>query len=51
MAVDPNRWTIEDVLARTDLARLLDEVAQPAGSSARGRRWHCPILDLSLIHI
>lgn len=36
------RWSIEDVLDRTDLTRLLDEVAEPA-ASARGRRWHCPV--------
>jgi hypothetical protein len=39
------RWAIEDVLARTDLARLLDELAQPATHAIRGRRWHCPITD------
>ena len=37
------RWRIDDVLARTDLARLLDEVAQPATQNVRGRRWHCPL--------
>jgi hypothetical protein len=37
------RWRIEDVLDRTDLAALLDEIAQPATHSARGRRWHCPL--------
>jgi DNA primase len=36
------RWPIEDILDRTDLARLLDEVAEPA-ASARGRRWRCPV--------
>lgn len=41
----PDRWTIDDVLAHTDLARLLDQVAQPASSSSRGRRWHCPVPD------
>lgn len=39
------RWRIDDVLARTDLANLLDEVAQPATYNTRGRRWHCPITD------
>jgi DNA primase len=39
------RWAIEDVLARTDLAALLDELAQPATHAIRGRRWHCPIPD------
>ena len=37
------RWPIDDILARTDLAALLDEFAQP---DQRARRWH-----LSLIHI
>ncbi|MGQ0433181.1 MAG: toprim domain-containing protein [Microthrixaceae bacterium] len=37
------RWRIEDVLARTDLAALLDQVAEPATHSVRGRRWHCPL--------
>ena len=38
-------WRIEDVLARTDLADLLDQVAQPAMFATRGRRWHCPVPD------
>lgn len=36
------RWPIDDVLARTDLAALLDEFAVPA---QQGRRWHCPLPD------
>lgn len=36
------RWPIDDILARTDLAALLDEFAQPA---QRGRRWHCPLTE------
>jgi DNA primase len=36
------RWDIDDVLARTDLARLLDEYAVPAAHNLRNRRWHCP---------
>lgn len=39
------RWKIADVLDRTDLARLLDDIAQPATHAARGRRWHCPLPD------
>lgn len=39
------RWDIGDVLARTDLAALLDEFAEPATNQVRGRRWHCPIPD------
>ena len=36
------RWPIDDILARTDLAALLDEFAQP---DQRARRWHCPLND------
>lgn len=39
------RWRIEDVLARTDLSALLDELAEPATHQVRGRRWHCPLPD------
>jgi hypothetical protein len=39
------RWRIDDVLARTDLAQLLDELAVPATHQFRGRRWHCPLPD------
>ncbi len=41
----PPRWEIDDVLARTDLAGLLDKVTQPATHTIRGRRWHCPMPD------
>lgn len=41
--VDRHRWTIDEVLDRTDLAALLDELSQPAGHAmGRGRKWHCP---------
>ncbi len=36
-------WRIDDVLARTDLAALLDDLAEPAMFATRGRRWHCPL--------
>ena len=36
------RWSIDDILTRTDLAQLLDECTTPALRSLRGRRWHCP---------
>lgn len=39
------RWEIADVLARTDLSQLLDELATPATRNIRGRRWHCPMPD------
>lgn len=46
MSGDPRpRWRIEDVLARTDLGQLLDELAVPATHKFRGRRWHCPLPD------
>jgi hypothetical protein len=38
------RWPIDTVLDRTDLARLLDELTESAGS-ARIRKWHCPVGD------
>jgi hypothetical protein len=38
-------WRIDDVLARTDLAALLDQLAEPATHTMRGRRWHCPMPD------
>jgi hypothetical protein len=38
-------WEIGDVLDRTDLAVLLDELTQPAGRLGPGRRWHCPMPD------
>jgi DNA primase len=38
-------WRIDDVLARTDLAGLLDDLAQTAMYATRGRRWHCPVPD------
>lgn len=39
------RWRIDEVLDRTDLASLLDELAVPASYTVRGRRWHCPLPD------
>lgn len=39
------QWRIDDVLARTDLAQLLDYLAEPATHQVRGRRWHCPLPD------
>jgi DNA primase len=36
------RWSIDDILARTDLGRLLDEYTVPAAHNLRNRRWHCP---------
>lgn len=39
------RWRIEDVLDRTDLGQLLDELAVPSSHQLRGRRWHCPLPD------
>jgi DNA primase len=38
-------WRIGDVLDRTDLGALLDELAEPTGRLGPGRRWHCPLPD------
>ena len=35
-------YSIEDVLARTDLAALLDEVTTRGPTFGRQARWHCP---------
>ncbi len=35
------RWDIGDVLDRTDLSVLLNELTQPAERHGPGRRWHC----------
>ena len=42
---DRPSWRIGDVLDRTDLSVLLDELTQPAGRLGPGRRWHCPMRD------
>ena len=40
---DHYRWSIDDVLDRTDLAALLDEMTLPAvRTMGPGRKWHCP---------
>lgn len=40
---DRYRWSIDDVLDRTDLAALLDELTEPAArTTGPGRKWHCP---------
>jgi DNA primase len=39
----PGHGRIDDVLERTDLAQLLDELAVPAAGAMRGHRWHCPL--------
>lgn len=38
------RWSIGDILDRTDLTVLLDEHTESIGSGHR-RRWHCPVPD------
>ena len=41
---DRQRWSIDQVLERSDLSALLDELAEPAGRTmGRGRKWHCPM--------
>lgn len=39
------RYDRDDVLARTDLAALLDELCGPSSGHGRGARWHCPVAD------
>jgi DNA primase len=39
------RWDIADVLDRTDLSVLLDELTQPTARLGPGRRWHCPVAE------
>lgn len=39
------RWLIDDVLARTRLDEVLDELTGPAERSGPGRKWHCPAPD------
>lgn len=38
-------WLIADVLERTDLSVLLDELARSTNRLGAGRRWHCPLPD------
>jgi DNA primase len=44
------RWDLDEVLDRTDLASLLDEVTRSGTSSTRGRRWHCPMPQHDDVH-
>ena len=44
------RFDRDEVLARTDLRSLLDEVAGPATGSGAGARWHCPVPDHNDVH-
>ncbi|MGE0308498.1 MAG: toprim domain-containing protein [Acidimicrobiia bacterium] len=38
------RWPIDQVLDRTDLGALLDELTEPAARTVGpGRKWHCPM--------
>ncbi len=38
-----HHWPINDVLDRTELSALLDELTQPSGRIGPGRKWHCPM--------
>ena len=38
-------WRIDDVLSRTRLDEILDELTGPAERNGPGRRWHCPAPD------
>src|SRR4051812_41215173 len=44
------RLETTEVLDRTDLADLLDELTQPAGRPGPGRRWHCPLPEHDAHH-
>jgi DNA primase len=41
-STERHRWDIGDVLDRTDLSALLDELTESSGRSGPGRKWHCP---------
>ena len=40
----------DEILARTDLRALLDELCGPATSLGRTARWHCPVPDHVDVH-
>jgi DNA primase len=41
---DRQHWPIDQVLDRTELSAVLDELAEPASRSmGPGRKWHCPM--------
>ena len=44
------RYDRDEVLARTDLRALLDELCGPATSLGRTARWHCPVPDHADVH-
>lgn len=44
-ATRAHRWDLEEVLVRTDLRSLLDEVTQSNGRQGRAAKWHCPSPD------
>jgi DNA primase len=44
------RWDIGEVLERTDLPALLDQLTAPATRLGPGRRWHCPVPDHDDVH-
>src|SRR5262245_18877776 len=44
------RFDRDEVLARSDLRSLLDEIAGPATGSGAGARWHCPVPDRNDVH-
>lgn len=39
------RWDRDELLARTDLQALLDEISGPSMRQGKGARWHCPAAD------
>lgn len=44
------RYDRDEILARTDLRALLDELCGPATSLGRTARWHCPVPDHADVH-
>ena len=44
------RYDRDELLARTDLPALLDELSGPATAPGRSARWHCPVPDHDDVH-
>lgn len=44
------RWDRDELLARTDLQALLDEISGPSARHGHAARWHCPAADHDDLH-
>ncbi len=44
------RYDRDEVLRRTELGALLDELSGPAKGHGQGARWHCPVPDHDDVH-